>query len=99
MTNISQTAYDRFQGALSYLVLISLAMALTFTVEHYNLLAVSDLSEWGARFMPPFIATAWTVFAIAVIAKAWGAWVQYRFWYRIDLAKALRRLADRVDPR
>jgi magnesium-transporting ATPase (P-type) len=96
---MTQRIYDTIQGLLSYVILLSLAVALTFTIDYNNLLGANDLTAWGREFMPPFITTAWVIFALAVIAKAWGAWVQYRFWYRIDLANRLRTLADRLDPR
>ena len=96
---MTQRTYDNIQGVLSYIVLISLAMALTFTVDYYNLLAVNDLSDWGARFTPPFIAGAWTIFGLAVVAKLWGAWVQYNFWYRIDLSNKFYAIAEKIDPR
>jgi fumarate reductase subunit D len=99
MQNVSSRAYDLIQGILSYVVLLSLVVAGIFTAEYYSLLNAMDLSDWGKQFLVPFFTTAWIIFGVAVIAKAWGAWVQYRFWYALDLAKALRRLADRVDPR
>lgn len=99
MESVSTKAYDLIQGILSYVALLSFAVAFTFTFEYFNLLNAMDLTDWGRSFLPPFFLTAWAIFGVAVIAKAWGAWVQYRFWYALDLAKFLRRLADKVDPR
>ena len=96
---MSQRAYDNIQGVLSYVVLFSLAIAGTFTAEYYSLLNAMDLSDWGKQYLVPFIAGAWAVFAVAIIAKAWGAWVSYRFWYRIDLSNKLHALAEKIDPR
>lgn len=99
MQNVSTKAYEVIQGILSYVALLSFAVAFTFTFEYFGLLNAMDLSEWGKQFLVPFFTTAWAIFGVAVIAKAWGAWVQYRFWYALDLAKFLRGVADRVDPR
>ena len=96
---MSQRAYDNIQGLLSYVVLISLAIAVTFTVDYSNLLGANDLTAWAREFMPPFIITTWAIFAVAVVAKLWGAWVQYRFWYRIDLSNKFYALAEKIDPR
>lgn len=96
---LTQRSYDTIQGLLSYVVLISLAIAVTFTVDYTQLLGANDTTAWAREFMPPFIITTWAIFAIAVVAKLWGAWVQYRFWYRIDLSNKLHALAEKIDPR
>ena len=96
---MSQRTYDNIQGVLSYVVLLSLAIAVTFTIDYNNLLGANDLTSWAREFMPPFIVTTWAIFAVAVVVKLWGAWVQYRFYYRIDLSNKLHNLAERIDPR
>ena len=96
---MTSRTYENIQGVLSYIVLFSVAIALTFTVDYYDLLAVSDLSVWGKTFMPPFIIGAWTIFGLAVVAKVWGAVVHFNFWYRIDISNKLHDLANRIDPR
>lgn len=93
------TTYEKIQGGLSWVAFLSLGVALPFTMEYFNLLNAMDLSDWGKQYLPPFFLTAWAIFAVAVIAKAWGAWVSYRFWYRITVSNKLRALADKVDPR
>ena len=96
---MSSRTYEIIQGVLSYVVLMSLALAATFTIDYNNLLGANDLTAWAREFMPPFIITTWAIFAVAVVVKLWGAWVQYRFWYRIDLSNKLHALAERIDPR
>lgn len=96
---MSSRTYETIQGVLSYVVLVSLALAATFTIDYNNLLGANDLTAWARDFMPPFIITTWAIFAVAVVAKVWGAWVSYRFWYRIDLSNKLYALAQRIDPR
>lgn len=96
---MSSRTYENIQGALSFVVLFSVAIAATFTMEYYNLLNAMDLSDWGRQYMVPFFTTAWVVFALAVVAKLWGAWVHLGFWYRIDLSNKFYALADKIDPR
>ena len=96
---MSSRTYEIIQGVLSYVVLMSLALAATFTIDYNNLLGANDLTAWAREFMPPFIITTWAIFAVAVVVKLWGAWVQYRFWYRIDLSNKLHALAERIDTR
>lgn len=96
---MTQRAYDNIQGVLSYVVLISLAIAGTFTMEYYNLLNAMDLTPYGKSFMPPFFMTAWAIFALAVIAKLWGGWVHNKFWIQLDLANKFYAVAEKIDPR
>ena len=93
------TGYEVTQGVLSFVVLISLAFAGTFTLEYYNLLNAMDLTPWGKSFMPPFFITAWVIFALAVVAKLWGGWVQNKFWLKVDLADKFYSVGNRIDPR
>jgi hypothetical protein len=96
---MSSRTYENVQGVLSYVVLLSLAIAATFTIDYNNLLGANDLTAWAREFMPPFIITTWAIFAVAVVAKVWGALVHFGFWYRIDLSNKLHALAERIDPR
>ena len=93
------TGYEVTQGVLSFVVLISLTLAGTFTLEYYNLLNAMDLTPWGKSFMPPFFITAWVIFALAVVAKLWGGWVQNKFWLKVDLADKFYSVGNRIDPR
>ena len=92
-------AYETIQGALSFLVLGSLAIALTFTIDYFQLVNALDISLWGQTFMPSLIAGAWAIFALAVIAKVWGAYVNFRFAYRIEIANKFYAIANKIDPR
>ena len=96
---MSSRTYENIQGALSFVVLFSVAIAATFTMEYYSLLNAMDLSDWGKQYLVPFFTTAWIIFGLAVVAKLWGAWVHLNFWYRIDLSNKLYALADKIDPR
>ena len=91
--------YETIQGTLSFLVLGSLAIALTFTIDYFQLANALDLSIWGQTFMPSIIAGAWAIFALAVIAKVWGAYVNFRFAYRIEIANKFYAVANKIDPR
>ena len=96
---MTRTTYETIQGVLSYVVLLSLAVALTFTIDYHNLLGANDLTTWGKQFMPPFFNTAWAIFALALVAKVWGSWIHNRFWLKLELAKKLHATADKLDPR
>lgn len=91
--------YDTIQGLLSWVVLLSLGVALPFTLEYYNLLNAMDLSAWGKQYLPPIFNTAWAIFALALTAKVWGGIVENGRYYRLGLAHKLRYYADRIDPR
>jgi hypothetical protein len=90
--------YETIQGLLTWVVFISLGIAVTFTVEYHNLLGASDLSEFGRAYLPPFFTTAWVVLALALIAKTWGSLVRYHSYYRLELANKLYALAGKIDP-
>ena len=96
---MTSRTYENIQGALSFVVLGSFSIAFTFTAEYYNLLNALDLTPWGMTYVPVIFNTAWVIFALAVIAKVWGAYVSFRFAYRIDIANKLYALADKIDPR
>ncbi len=98
--------YETIQGALSFLVLGSLAIALTFTIDYFQLVNALDISLWGQTFMPSLIAGAWAIFALAVIAKIWGAYVSFRFAYKVEIAQKFYALGgkfyatgSKIDPR
>tara|TARA_B110000285_G_C15081516_1_gene593772 strand:- start:457 stop:780 length:324 start_codon:yes stop_codon:yes gene_type:complete len=93
------TGYEVTQGVLSFVVLISLALAGTFTMEYYSLLNAMDLSDWGKQYLVPFFTTAWVIFALAVVAKLWGGWVQNKFWIKADWADKFYSVGNRIDPR
>lgn len=90
--------YETIQGLLTWVVFISLGIAVTFTVEYHNLLGASDLSEFGRTYLPPFFTTAWVVLALALIAKTWGSLVRYHYYYRLTLAKKVYAIGRRIDP-
>jgi hypothetical protein len=92
-------AYETIQGTLSFLVLGSFTIAFTFTAEYYNLLNALDLTPWGMTYVPVIFNTAWAIFALAVIAKVWGAYVSFRFAYRIEIANKFYAIANKIDPR
>ena len=91
--------YDTIQGLLSYVLLFSFAIGFAFTFEYYTRLTTMDLTPWGYTYLPTIFGVAWGIFAVALIAKVWGAWVEYGFFYRVTLSNKLRATADRVDPR
>ena len=96
---MTSRAYENIQGILSFVVLGSLAIAGTFTLDYYNLVNAMDITPWGMTYVPVIFNTAWVVFALAVVAKLWGAWVHFGFWYRIDLSNKFYAIAERIDPR
>jgi hypothetical protein len=93
------TGYEVTQGVLSFVVLISLALAGTFTLEYYNLVNAMDITSWGMTYVPVIFNTAWVIFALAVVAKLWGGWVQNKFWLKVDLADKFYSVGNRIDPR
>ena len=96
---MSSRTYENIQGALSFVVLGSLAIAATFTMEYYNLLNAMDLNQLGKEMLPAIFVTAWVIFGVAVIAKVWGAVVNEGFYRRIQISNKLYDLADKIDPR
>lgn len=96
---MTQRTYDNIQGLLSYAVLLSGFIAFAFTLEYHNLLNAMDLSEFGKTYLPPFINTAWAIFALAVIAKLWGGWVHNKFWLKMEIADWFYKMSVRIDPR
>ena len=74
---MNSNQYRKIQSTLSLIAVVSLGLALTFTVEYYNLASANDLSEWGRDLIPPFTYALWGVSALALTAKAWG-WVVNR---------------------
>lgn len=73
--NINQ--YRKIQSTLSLIAVVSLGLALTLTVEYYNLASANDLSQWGRDWTPPLAYALWGVSALALTAKVWG-WVVNR---------------------
>jgi len=96
---MTQRTYDNIQGALTYAVLASGTFALVFWLDSVNLIAVGDYSNFGYEVMPKVIATLIAIFAVALIAKVWGAWVHNNFWIRARLADKLHNTANQIDPR
>tara|TARA_B110000503_G_C7089427_1_gene388741 strand:- start:553 stop:873 length:321 start_codon:yes stop_codon:yes gene_type:complete len=96
---MTSRAYENIQGILSFVVLGSLAIAGTFTMEYYSLLNAMDLSDWGKQYLVPFFTTAWIIFGLAVVAKLWGGWVQNKFWIKADWADKFYSVGNRIDPR
>lgn len=96
---MTSRTYDNIQGALTYAVLVSGFVALTFAIDLSDRVALGDLTAWGATYVPQIIAVSSIVFGLAVIAKAWGAWVHNKFWIKKDLADKLHLVAYRIDPR
>lgn len=93
------TVYENTQGVLSILALTFGALGIGGAIDFYMLKSEADLSAFGAEFYPALIATGLSVFAIAMVLKGIGAWVQNSFWLRIEFANKLTALAERVDPR
>jgi|TARA_B110000977_G_scaffold195439_1_gene273870 magnesium-transporting ATPase (P-type) len=93
------TGYEIAQGVLSFVVLISLVFAGTFTLEYYNLVDAMDITPWGMTYVPVIFNTAWVIFALAVVAKLWGGWVQNKFWIKADWADKFYSVGSRIDPR
>lgn len=96
---MTSKTYENIQGLLSYAVLISGAIALVFTLDYNNLVIEKDITAWGLQNVPIIFNTAWAIFGIAIIAKAWGAWVQNKFWLKAQLADKLHNTANKIDPR
>ena len=96
---MTQRTYDNIQGLLSYGVLIGGTIGLVFWVDYHQLLGANDLSSFGYTYTPIIWQIFFGLFAVSLIAKAWGAWVHFGFWYRIDLSNKLRALAEKIDPR
>lgn len=96
---MTQRTYDNIQGLLSYAVLIGGLMGLMFWVDYYQLLGENSLSSWGHAYTPVIFQTFFGVFAVASIAKLWGAWVYNKFWLKIEIANRLHTTADKIDPR
>ena len=96
---MTQRTYDNIQGLLSYAVLLSGAVGVAFWVDYNNLLGADDLSVWGYAYGPVIFQTFFGVFAVALIAKLWGAWVHNKFWLKAEIADKLHAIADKIDPR
>lgn len=96
---MNSRTYENIQGLLSYTVLLSGAIALAFTLEYNNLVSEKDITAWGLQNVPVIFNTAWVIFGIAIIAKVWGAWIENKFWLKVELADKLHALAYRIDPR
>jgi hypothetical protein len=91
--------YETIQGLLSYAVLISGIVGFAFWVDYSNLLGANDLSTWGYSYGPVIFQTFFGVFAVALIAKLWGAWVHNKFWLKVEIADFLQKMSVRIDPR
>jgi hypothetical protein len=96
---MTQRTYDNIQGLLSYAVLIGGAVGFAFWVDYYELLGASDLSTWGYSYGPVIFQTFFGIFAVALIAKLWGAWVHNKFWLKVEIADKLHAIAEKIDPR
>lgn len=96
---MTSRTYENIQGGLSWVALLSAGVAFPFTLEYYNLINAMDLSVWGQQYLPPVFGTAWAIFAVAMVAKVWGALANEGFWYRIQIANKLYAVADKIDPR
>jgi hypothetical protein len=69
---MTSRTYENVQGVLSYVLLISGALALVFTVDFNNLLGANDLTTWGMVNMPIIITATWVVAGLTLVAKVWG---------------------------
>ena len=96
---MNSRTYENIQGLLSYAVLLSGGVALAFTLEYNNLVFENDITAQGLQILPVIFNTAWAIFAVAIIAKAWGAWVQNKFWLKVEIADKLYNTAYKIDPR
>lgn len=96
---MTSRTYETIQGLLSYVVLISGAIAFAFTADYYFLVQENDITAWGLKYTPVIFNTAWAILAVAIIAKAWGHWVENKFWLKISFADKLHALAFKIDPR
>lgn len=96
---MTSRTYDTIQGLLSYAVLFSGAIALAFTLEYNNLIFENDITPWGRQNLPIIFNTAWAIFAVAIVAKVWGFWIENKFWLKGDIADKLHAFADKIDPR
>jgi len=91
--------YENIQGLLSYAVLIGGTIGFAFWVDYYQLLGENDLTSWGYTYTPVIFQTFFGIFAVALIAKLWGAWVHNKFWLKAEIADKLHAIADKIDPR
>lgn len=91
-------SYTRIQNGLSAVAGATGFGAIMFSIDYSQNLAIYGLTEWGYQTMPAIIATLWGVFAVSVVAKLWGAWVENRFWLKRNLAQKLETVADKLHP-
>ena len=96
---MTQRTYDNIQGLLSYAVLITGAVGFAFWVDYHELLGASDLSTWGYSYGPVIFQTFFGIFAVALVAKLWGAWIHNKFWLKVEIADKLYNTAYKIDPR
>lgn len=96
---MTQRAYDNIQGLLSYGVLIGGTIGLVFWIDYHQLLGANDLTSFGYTYTPIIWQIFFGLFAVSLIAKAWGAWVYNNFWLKARLADRLHAIAYRIDPR
>lgn len=96
---MTSRTYDTIQGLLSYVVLFSGAIAVALSADYYFLVQENDITAWGLKHTPVIFNTAWAIFAIAIVAKVWGFWIENKFWLKGEIADKLHQIANKIDPR